>query len=340
MWRKLQKFFGRVVPAALFVVYLAVAVCFLNRWDVVVAVTLVPIWAWAGLGAILSLFCWIIGRGIAPGLMFCLCIATAVGFSEETRSIVRELAESFEPQPKSEGGGGEAVLRVTAVACEGQESALRKAAESAPDILVVRGAPDKATLDAVADQLYGVDRMVASDGGLAVLARGKSIATLVDPEGRALHVRLKFPGGLLVDVTSLDLSGCTPSLEMWKPAVWRELFEARVETRRLVRTHLGENPIRSKSVARILAGGFGTPPGDDIFTPLRNSGMLDSFEESGVGWGNTFPSDYPILRLEQIWVSPNLVPVKSEARINPDSEHRIVVSELRAPSLKPVVVGP
>ncbi len=330
MWRKIQKFLATFVPILLMLAYLAVAVCLLNRWDAMVVVTLVPVWLWAAVGALVSLLCWIACRRIAPGFVFCLCLATGVVFSEETRGLYREVATSLQNRRGAEPE--EAVpLRIVAVRCGGGEVALRRAAESSPDILVVQEAPGKMVLEAVADQLYGVERSVTSGGTLAVLARGEALAVLPDPQGAALHVRLKRPDGFVCDVTVLDLPGCAPRRDMWRPAVWGELVQARVETRRLVRTHLGENPINRAKVARIVCGGFGTPPGDDVFRPLENGGMVDTFSVAGVGWGNTFPSDYPLLRLDQIWVSPNLAPVKTSTRLNPDSDHRIVVSDVRLP---------
>ena len=177
-----------------------------------------------------------------------------------------------------------------------------------------------------------VTRSVTSHGPLAILGRGETLAQITDPNDQVLHVRLKHPEGIILDVTNLELPGCAPRLDMWRPAVWSELIEARVENRRLVRTHLGENPVNRTFVGRIVAGGFGTPPGDDVFRPLENSGMLDTYGKVGLGWGNTVPSDFPVLRLDQIWVSPNLTPIKSSVRLNPGSRNRIVVSEVRLPA--------
>jgi len=50
MLRKIQQFLGTFVPAWLLVAYFAVLVCMLNRWDGLVMITLVPIWAWAAGG--------------------------------------------------------------------------------------------------------------------------------------------------------------------------------------------------------------------------------------------------------------------------------------------------
>ncbi len=40
MWRKTQKTLATFIPLVLLLVYLTVAICLLNRWDAMVAVTL------------------------------------------------------------------------------------------------------------------------------------------------------------------------------------------------------------------------------------------------------------------------------------------------------------
>lgn len=327
MWRTIQKTLATTVPLILLLGYLAVAICLLNRWDAMVAVTLVPVWLWAGVGALIALLCWIICRGVVPGVLFCLFLITGIGLSEEAVGIVRELIISLKKTPTETPPGK--ILRIVNVRCGGEEASLRKAAESSPDVLIVQEAPDKTILEAVADQLYGVERSVTLVGNKAILGRGEALAVIGDPNSTVLHVRLKRPDGLVLDVSNLDLPGCAPSLEMWRPSIWSELITARIENRRLVRNHLGEHPINRQSIGRIIGGGFGTPPGDDVFRPLENSGMLDTYAEVGTGWGNTFPSDYPLLRLDQVWVSPNLQPRQSTTRLNSAGKNRIVVSEVQ-----------
>lgn len=330
MWRKLQKTLSTTVPLLLLLGYLAVAICLLNRWDAMVAVTLVPVWLWAGAGAVVALLCWIICRGVAPGVVFCLFLITGIGFSEEAVGIVRELATSLR-QPAADPPAGSR-LSIVNVRCGGEEASLRKAAESSPEVLIIQEAPDKTILEAVADQLYGLERSVTLVGGKAILGRGETMAVIGDPGSSALHVRLRRPDGLVLDISNLDLPGCTPTREMWQPAEWKRLIDARIGNRRLVRNHLGEHPMSRQGIGRIIGGGFGTPPGDDVFRPLENSGMLDTYAHSGIGWGNTYPSDYPVLRLDQVWVSPNLPPVSAKTRLNTSGKNRLVVAQVAVPA--------
>lgn len=331
MWRKTQKTLATFVPAMLLLVYLTVAICLLNRWDAMVPVTLIPVWAWAGFGMLLSLLCGIFCRGLPSLLMFCLCLATAVFFSEETIGLARELIVTIQEKQGGPPTTEASSLRVVNVNCGGAESVLRRAMESEPDILVIQEAPEKAVLQSAAEQLYGVEGFVTSHLTNAILARGELLGTLTDPESATLHARIKRSDGFTVDVTNLDLEGCAPTFDMWRPSVWKELIEARVVNRRLVRTHLGENEITKPNIGRILSGGFGTPPGDDVYRPLETNDLVDTYAAAGLGWGNTFPSEYPILRLDQIWASPNLTPIRSVTLLSSESDHRIVVSDLKVP---------
>ena len=334
MWRKTQKTLATFIPVLLLFVYLTVAICLLNRWDSMVAVTLAPVWVWSGLGMAIALLCWIICGGFPSIVMFSLCLATGIAFSEETIGIARELVIAVRGEEKG-APESDHVLRVVNVNCSGSEESLRKAIESKPDVVVIQKAPAKAVLDSVADHLYGVNRCVSVHMTSAIIASGEILGELSGPESTTLHVRIKLPDGFIIDVTNLDLEGCAPRLDMWRPSVWKQLIVARIENRRQVRASLGENEITRENIGRIISGGFGTPPGDDVYRPLETNGLIDTYASAGRGWGNTHPPDYPLLRLDQIWVSPNLKPIRSLTRLNSSSESRTVESEVVLPAQSP-----
>jgi hypothetical protein len=326
MWRKIQRTLTTLAPLILLLLFLAVAICFLNRWDSVVPVTLIPVWAWAAAGMVTSLLAWLISRGIYCLVMLSVFLVTGLAFSEEPRTIAREVAASLS---KGKEAPASPDLRIVHVNCAGNEAALRKVVELEPDVVTIEEIPEPSVIEAIADQLYGVDRSVTIHKTNAIIARGERIAILSDPESATLHLRLKHAKGILLDISIIDLDGFAPRLDMWKPVVWQELIEKRIRNRQLVRAFLGENEIVSEGIGRIICGGFGTPPGDDLFRPLDTTGMVDTAKVSGQGWVNTFPSQYPWLRLDQIWVSDNLIPIRSITKLNSTSDHRIVVSEVR-----------
>jgi len=333
MWRKILKTLANFIPLILLLALAVIAISQLNRWDSMVAITLIPIWAWAGLGMSVSLICWLLCRDVPAIVTFCLFLVTGIGFSEETLTLIRELGVAIRG-----GNPGDAPakkpFRVVNVNSAGSVDALKKAIDGQPDVVVIQEAPGETELEAVADQLYGVDRAVSRHQTSAIIARGVLLGEIVDPESATMHVRLKLSDGMILDITNLDLRELVPRFEIWRPSVWKELMETRISNRRLVRASLGENEITTVDIGRIVSGGFGTPPGDDVFRPLETSGLVDTFRATGLGWGNTYPPDYPFLRLDQVWVSPNLTPLKSVTRLNSASPRRTVVCDLMLPGGK------
>ncbi|MDA7922763.1 hypothetical protein N9B73_13525 [Verrucomicrobiales bacterium] len=326
MLRKIQQFLATFVPAWLLVAYLAVIVCMLNRWDGLVMITLVPIWAWAAIGMLAATLSWMLFRGIPSIVVFCLCLITGVTCSEETHSLVRELASSVSSGEVSDPETQN--ITIINLNCGGAEAPLSRIAAEKPDIITIQKAPSEEDLIALKDKLFGDDYSLVINRSSAIIAKGKFITEIQEPDSSALHARLSHPSKKIFDITTVDLNYCVPRKDMWHPGVWEQLTEVRIQNRRLIRSYLGENPIKKNNVIRVFSGGFNTPPGDDVFRPLITNSLKDVFVESGLSWGNTYPSDYPNLRLDQIWVSEEMEPKSSRAKLNADAFHRTVVAKL------------
>jgi len=81
-------------------------------------------------------------------------------------------------------------------------------------------------------------------------------------------------------------------------------------------------------VAVCYLGDFNAPPDDAVFRLLRPR-FADAYRRAGVGWGNTIVNDYPVLRIDQIWVSDQFSPRLVYARATEHSDHRMVICDLR-----------
>ena len=323
MWRPLKKTLATLVPALLLILFIAVMICFLNRWDSMVAITLIPVWAWAAFGMSLSLLSWICFRGPFAAVVFSIWMASGLILSEEPRSLIRELYL----HPASRLPEELKTLRVVNVNAEGMEENLRVSTVLKPDIVIIQQAPESEALKQFARDLFGDAHVVITNRSNAFIARGETVNTLGETDSATLHVRILTPDGFLVDITNLDLAPYLPSPQLWKKEVWQRLTATRIENRRLLRHYLGENQLSSGRIGRIVSGGFGTPPGDDVFRPLESAQLTDAFGEAGTGWGNTYPADYPLVRLDQIWASANLRPLRAFTSVNRGSTHRIVVAD-------------
>ncbi|MEM9282708.1 MAG: hypothetical protein AAGA96_12845 [Verrucomicrobiota bacterium] len=324
MWRSLRKSLATMIPAALLIIFIAVMICFLNRWDSIVAITLIPVWTWAAFGMAASFLSWIFFRGPFAVVVFSIWMASGLLLSEEPRSLLRELFSSDDWIKNDQVE----TLRVINIDAAEEAKTLRTIADLAPDLVVIQRAPERQALEDLAADLYSETHQVVSHRGNALILRGEAVSILREPDSATIHVRLLTPEGWLIDVTNIDLEPYLPSAKLWKPEVWTRLTTTRIQNRRRIRAYLGENQIASGTIGRIVSGGFGTPPGDDVYRPLQSAGMLDAFEEAGTGWGNTYPSDHPLVRLDQIWSSPNLPPLRAKSVLNPGSGHRTVMADL------------
>lgn len=333
MWRKIQKSLATVIPSLILVVFLIVLACYLNRWDSMTAITLIPIWAWSAVGMLACILSWIVFRGIPSVIVFSIWLVFGITLSEETHGLFRELVQSIDPKAAPPE---DRQFRVVSLNAAGSVEALEKAFDLEPDLVIVQNSPRGKEVTALADEEFGSDVSYFVASGQAIIGRGELMATLTGEGGKAIHARLKLPDGFLIDITGIHLDPSHPSPYLWKPGEWKKLTERRIANRRLLRKSLGENRITRSSTGRIVAGGFNTPPGDDVFRPLQSNDLIDTFRRSGTGWGNTYPANYPALRYDQIWSSTNLPPVRATTHRNSLTDHRMVVTDLALPAASAV----
>ena len=78
----------------------------------------------------------------------------------------------------------------------------------------------------------------------------------------------------------------------------------------------------------IIGGDFNLPGTDGALSAFAE--LRDAFEEGGVGWCNTGTSDYPLFRVDQIWISSDLECDVLKAFATNHSDHRMVIADLSA----------
>jgi vancomycin resistance protein VanJ len=85
----------------------------------------------------------------------------------------------------------------------------------------------------------------------------------------------------------------------------------------------------------LLAGDFNTPPAGHIYGVLTRR-YEDSFKEAGWGWGFTFPSKSPLLRIDYIFHSAHWKAMECRVGARPGSDHRPVFAELALVDPEPI----
>ena len=77
----------------------------------------------------------------------------------------------------------------------------------------------------------------------------------------------------------------------------------------------------------IVAGDFNTPPRGLLYRQLTGE-FVDSFAAAGWGFGYSFSSDLPAMRIDYIFAGKGLRPVRCVTPALPGSDHRPVIADL------------
>ena len=78
----------------------------------------------------------------------------------------------------------------------------------------------------------------------------------------------------------------------------------------------------------IVAGDFNTPPRGVFYRRMPARGLSDSFRQAGRGFGATYPSDIPLLRIDHIFTGKGVRALRTWVPRTHGSDHRPVVADL------------
>ncbi len=325
MWRRTKSTAFYFFPFFILLCYLGLWFCKFNQWDSLTYITIIPFWMWALLGTLASAITMTFMRSRLCVAVLILWLVTGLAISLEARGVFRQIVE-----PEA-GDATEGALRLVSINCQdGSVSAAATALELKPDLLLLQEAPGREPIASLCQQLYGDGGSFVIDGSVAILGRGRFLTSAEEDEAPiAIHARFRHESGALMDVSNVALHCSIPEWQIWNKAVREQLRDTRIANRRALRRYIGEYPVNEHQPVRIIAGDFSTPPGDDIFRPLKQAGLRDAFATSGLGTGHTYPSERPFLRLDQVWISPDAQLIRTTTMESPDTDHRIVICEFK-----------
>ena len=191
-----------------------------------------------------------------------------------------------------------------------------------PDIILTQESMGSDEIEKLRSEL-GDDWTVAFGVDASILARG-DLKRVGEPPYPINHTAAWLDGTLIV---SLRLRPPVLRFDYWNPACWAayadNLKAWRTELRGIVDFVLQEAAGRPF----VMGGDFNTPPCQALTRLLREH-AVDAFASSGRGWGATALNNYPFVRIDQIWSSPNyLVPVSGFTVKTEHSDHRIALAD-------------
>ncbi|MCX7423714.1 MAG: endonuclease/exonuclease/phosphatase family protein [Planctomycetia bacterium] len=144
-----------------------------------------------------------------------------------------------------------------------------------------------------------------------------------------VRARVLTPNGQNLSVTSLRLEPPLIRLDFWQSACWQSYSATREKHRQQLRDVIaGGFPGGLDDLSPIILGGDFNLVARDPALDVLPDWLSDSFRTVGRGWGNTIVSDLPIHRIDQAWTSSQLKPTNVWVVFTPNSDHRMVVTDL------------
>lgn len=303
----------------------AVSLSYWSQPDWLAPITLLPPWCWLIPGVALALF----GRSrrrhhFAAALT--LWAAFIVLFCEEPRSLI--LSKSWPTTnwlAAREHGRG---IRVISLNCNvGQSESVQEVAFWQPDLVLLQESPGEEQLRRLSRELFGDDGTHLYGGDVSILARGKLQPKLASDRSCFIHAEIDLPAGSRANIVSLRLAPPVYRLDFWSPAFWIEHHNKRLEHRQQIHDLMKQIERDASPNLWVVGGDFNAPPYDGALEPLHTQ-LADTFRQAGRGWGSTGTNQFPLFRVDQIWVSQGFHVESVKAIETIHSDHRMVVCDL------------
>ncbi len=293
------------------------------RPDILAALTLVPPWFWvlpgfAGVAAAVRT-----RRPTWAKILLLIWLCFSIGWVEEVRSLSRSV--SMRVSLRRVSGTS---LRVVSLNCANTSRCLEDLKAAQPDIALLQEIPGADELQQMAFELYGERGSVLAGFDTAILTHGKIEPRLLDPHPHFVSGVVTFPDHRPLHCISLRLTPPVSRLDAWTAGFWADHRDRRA-THRLELQQVSQALHEVDSwVDRVVGGDFNTVPLDRSLSDLGPA-VRDAFHQSGIGFGGTGTNDYPLFRVDQIWVS--LAAKQVYAQQTKHSDHRMVVCDIVSP---------
>jgi hypothetical protein len=321
---RLRNAFGRgtTLPIFLLVLLVVHTLFYALRPDFATLWTLFPYWLLGAPMLVLSFFC----RRANQSQKRCrlalimLWLVAILCMSDETPGLLR-----WYKQPTSNA------LRIVSLNCSvGTPEAAREVGKYQPDLVLLQETPSRNDVKDLANELWPYQNDFAWGVDGAILARGV-VQPLKLPANVAVFAtaaRVAVEGDTFVAV-SFRLNTPPFRVDFWNPSAWQALASHRRLQREQLRALKDSIHALEPNLLIIMADDCNAPGGDAIFRELQPD-FRDAYNQGGAGWCNTFQNDFPILRIDQVWLSHIWNVDYYVVRRTKNSDHRMVICDVKA----------
>jgi endonuclease/exonuclease/phosphatase (EEP) superfamily protein YafD len=330
----LRRSFGWTLVGLSLALHVFTVLCYTRQPDRLAAFTVMPIWLWGGLGLLLAITAFYFLRASLSLVVTGVWAVTILVGADEASGIGRIVKPAPLPGP-AEPFRDQRVMRVMTVNCGhfvfGNPA--EDIAEWKPDIVLLQQAfPHQ--VKQVADVVFpnGERQEYRSNAVLSRWPITRRTAPMLEKPHRNMQVTVTLPNGQPLEVVNVHLDTAATDLRLWKRAAWRTHRENRVLRRNELSLTLDIlNQTSDFPMGPVIFGGDFNAPATDIVHHQLARDFDDAFSEAGSGWGNTFHRRFPILRIDHIYASRHLTPVRCRAVPSQHTDHRMVVADFLFP---------
>ncbi len=309
-YMRLPKLRPRLSPLWSAIPLLLMGLAYLLRPDWSYALTIWPAMVWVVPGLLLASLSKRLRWAVVLGWL-----AFALVFVEDIHSGLRTIL----PSPRR-------AIRVVSLNCAGGlVEAAREVTSYRPDIVLLQESPGRAEVEALAKELYGEGGTTLVGPDAAILSRCSLTPLRLPRTTHNFVVADVQIGKERFRIVSLRLAPPTLRFDLLNADAWRDYAANKTRRRQEVREMLAT--LRNLGPMADIAGGdFNTPPDHQILGQLGPE-LQDSFAQAGRGYGSTAVNPWPLVRIDQVWSGPRLVPVSTTAHNTVNSDHRLVVAD-------------
>jgi endonuclease/exonuclease/phosphatase (EEP) superfamily protein YafD len=305
--------------------------CFSRQPDHLAAFTVMPIWLWGGIGLFLAGAATLLLRHrlslVVPGIW---AITLLIG-ADEARTLTTIGKPGPRPGPPADFQGSP-VLRVVTLNCAhfsyGDPIPDLKAWH--PDIVLLQQIHPHQAVRA-AKLLYDGEGQFLIHRTNALISRWSMIQRDPPPgleTARNQHVTLTLADGSPLHLVNAHLSSAATDLRLWSPDAWREHYHNRTSRKNELANALAilQQTANFPDEPTLFGGDFNASATDVVHRQLTGS-FRNAFASAGTGWGNTYHRRFPILRIDHLYTTHQLRPVRARAYVTRKSDHRMVVAD-------------
>lgn len=302
--------------------------CFSLQPDRFAAFTVMPIWLWGGIGLLFSTVAFYFLRAPLSLILTGVWALTLLVGADEARALGNIGKQAPLPGP-AEPYRSQKVLRIltmnTGMFQFGDPS--DEIAAWDPDIVLLQQTTPRDTRK-IAAKLYGGTGDVRTYGYNSVITRWK-----IERESRSILIRnqqmsVLLPDNSRINIVNVHLSTAATDLRLWKREAWRNHRINRKARKQEVAFALKilSETTNFPAEPTIFGGDFNAGASDIVHRQFARD-FVDAFTEAGTGWGDTFHNRFPILRIDHIYTTRHLKPVRCRAVKSRNTDHRFVVAD-------------